>query len=168
MTSLVCFNTKSLEYQFELEFLCVLCRLQQLPAQAVLARLHGMLSRCCRWDLLLLSQVLKCTRCDSNEEQPESDVLFALGQRVVPVADDISALTRKQRRIRISCINVLLPATNDLNISKSVGLALWQQLVIRTLHSLHNCGVPYKDVEKLIHSLHPFIGTLCCHMMISS
>ena len=43
------------EWHNQLLFLCSLHRLQQLPAKAVLTRLHSIFSRCCRYDLLLLS-----------------------------------------------------------------------------------------------------------------
>lgn len=46
----------------QLLFLCSLHRLQQLPPEAVLARLHGIFSRCCRVDLLLLVTLLASTR----------------------------------------------------------------------------------------------------------
>ena len=49
-------------YHNQLLFLCSLHRLQQLPPQAVLCRLHGIFSRCCRFDLLLLVTLLTNTR----------------------------------------------------------------------------------------------------------
>ena len=97
----------------ELVFLCVLYQLQQLPAQVVLARLHGMLSRCCRCDLLLLSQVLEQevkSQTALNDydadwvEEPESDVVMAFAQIKPTVAYALCRLTPEQKRSMVYCV----------------------------------------------------------------
>ena len=108
-------NDVQQEFKFkdQLVFMCVLYQLQQLPAQVVLARLHGMLSRCCRCDLLVLSEVLQLEWRNqmrlqlydvSREEEPESDVLSAFGQSEPAVAGVLSALTHEQRCSIVSCV----------------------------------------------------------------
>ena len=98
-----------LEFHDQLAFMCVLCRQQQLPAQAVLARLHGMLSRCCRFDLLLLSRVLKHERYrEGNREEPRSNILSAFGQHCSAIKPVMSALSHQQRCSMISCVKVMV------------------------------------------------------------
>ena len=64
-------------------FFCAMHRLQQLPRDAVLARLHSIFSRCCRCDLLLLT----CVACyrelpiaeGISSEAHADDILTAFG-----------------------------------------------------------------------------------------
>ena len=97
----------------ELVFLCVLYQLQQLPANVVLARLHSMLSRCCRCDLLVLSEVLEqevqsqiaLDEYDAEwVEEPESDVVMAFAQIEPTVAYALYGLTPEQKCSMVSCV----------------------------------------------------------------
>ena len=97
----------------ELVFLCVLYQLQQLPAQAVLARLHGMLSRCCRCDLLLLSEILEQeveSQIALNDydpewvDEPESHVVMAFAQVEPLVAYALYGLTSEQKCSMVLCV----------------------------------------------------------------
>ena len=101
----------------ELVFLCVLYQLQQLPAQVVLARLHSMLSRCCRCDLLVLVQVLNLevrSQIALNEydagwiDEPESDFLMAFAQIEPTVAYVLYGLTPEQKRSMVLCVKSMV------------------------------------------------------------
>ena len=100
----------SLEFHDQLAFMCVLYRLQQLPPQAVLARMHGILSRCCRWELLLLSQLLerRARYQEGDGEEPESDVLSAFGQNCFAIKPVVSVLTYEQRCTMLSCVKAMV------------------------------------------------------------
>lgn len=71
------------EWHNQLLFLCALHRLQQLPPKAVLARLHSIFSRCCRYDLLLLTTRYGMRRRHKDDDiWPEAhadDILTAFG-----------------------------------------------------------------------------------------
>ena len=67
----------------QLSFLCILHVLQQMPPEAVLARFHGMLSRCCRYDLLIESRILPTYLIGPQawtQQTPADDILAALDQ----------------------------------------------------------------------------------------
>ena len=100
-----------------LAFVCVLHRLQQLPAQAVLARFHGVVSRLCRRDLLLLSSILQLhTTYDQHREQRVSnlqeaqatDVLDAFAQHEPYIKNSIASLTAADRASIMTCIAALV------------------------------------------------------------
>ena len=103
----------SMKNKSELVFLCVLYQLQQLPAQDVLVRLHGMLSRCCRCDLLLLLEILEQevkSQSAMNDydadwvDEPESDVVMAFAQVEPLVAYAIYGVTTEQKCSMVLCI----------------------------------------------------------------
>ena len=96
----------SLQCYDVLAFVCVLYRLQQLPAEAVLARFHGMVSRLCRRDLLLLSSILQLhttyeqhreQRAASLQEAQATDILAAFAQHEPYIKDCIASLTAADR-----------------------------------------------------------------------
>ena len=118
-----------LEFSDQLKFMCTLYRLQQLPPQAVLARFHSMLSKCSRFDLLLLSQVLTSGGNDigrgkylaSRREVPATDVLTAFGQNEPDVRDVVSSLTEAQRCSMMSCVKGMVDrfvAGNTVSVSR--------------------------------------------------
>lgn len=89
----------------QLLFLCALHRLQQLPPGAVLARLHSIFSKCCRFDLLLLTTRFARRRCAAGEavdHEPEAhadDILTAFGAMqwnmvYMPMMDDMHVSDR--------------------------------------------------------------------------
>ena len=109
--------TYHLEFNDALAFLCVLYRLQQLPAQAVLARFHGIISRLCRRDLLLLSSILQLhttserhreERAAHMQEAPATDVLDAFGQQEPHVRDLMNSLTPEERSSIMTCVASLV------------------------------------------------------------
>ena len=119
-----------LEFSDQLMFMCALYRLQQLPPQAVLARFHGILVRCSRFHLLLLSRVLQTGRSDSfrrkyqasHRETPSNDVLTAFGQNEPDVQDVVSSLTQAQRCSMMSCVQEMVDsfvAGNTVSVSRS-------------------------------------------------
>lgn len=77
-----------LEYADVLVFLCSLYRLKQYSAPAVLQRLFSVLSRCCRFDLLVLTRVLQLDGTNpktlqkymSNTLSFSEDILDAFGE----------------------------------------------------------------------------------------
>lgn len=87
----------------QLLFLCALHRLQQLPAQAVLARLHGIFSRCCRFDLLMLVNSLAHRRQYVEgaiwPEAHAEDILIAFGgmTRDLPYMKTVDCLTVEEK-----------------------------------------------------------------------
>lgn len=108
----------------ELVFLCVLYQLQQLPADVVLARLHSMLSRCCRCDLLVLSEVLEQevqSQIALNEydaewvEEPESEIVMAFAQIEPTVAYALYQLTPEQECSMVMCVKGMV----DSYVSRS-------------------------------------------------
>ena len=91
----------------QLAFVCTLRRLQQLQSQAVLARLHSVFSRCCRYDLLLMTRVLRLEDMYSSsvndvyqattQEVPANDVLSAFAQSEPLLRPVVLSLTARQR-----------------------------------------------------------------------
>ncbi len=115
------FNDGSVPYLLsfieQLLFLCTLHRLQQLNCEAVLARLHGIFSRCCRFDLLLASRVLCLDDTDivrqaeyqaSKQEVPAADVLTAFAQNEPCIRQVVSQLTALQREEMKSCVQTMV------------------------------------------------------------
>ena len=95
--------TSCREWHNHLLFLCALHRLQQLPPDAVLARLHSIFSRCCRFDLLLLTTRFARAHCCAGEAvKPEAhadDILTAFGgmtrgMHYMPMIDDLHVSDR--------------------------------------------------------------------------
>ena len=106
-----------LEYTDQLLFVCTLYRLQQLNPEAVLARLHGIFSRCCRYDLLLASRVLcldgaeSVTQAEyqaSKQEAPAVDILAAFAQNEPHIRETVSQLTAMQKEEMISCVQTMV------------------------------------------------------------
>jgi len=96
---------------------CTLYRLQQLNPEAVLARLHGIFSRCCRYDLLLASRVLcldgaeSVTQAEyqaSKQEAPAVDILAAFAQNEPHIRETVSQLTAMQKEEMISCVQTMV------------------------------------------------------------
>ena len=96
-----------LEFRHQLLFLCTLHRLQQLNPEAVLARLHSIFSRCCRFDLMLASRVLCLDATNSatqaeyqatKQEAPAIDILAAFAQNEPYIRQTVSQLTAMQKR----------------------------------------------------------------------
>ncbi|KAL3148621.1 hypothetical protein ABBQ38_014046 [Trebouxia sp. C0009 RCD-2024] len=71
------------EFHNDLLLFCALHRLQQLPPKAVLVRLHSIFSRCCRYDLLLLTTCFAHHRSFADESMSSQahadDMLTAFG-----------------------------------------------------------------------------------------
>ncbi len=106
-----------LEYHDQLLFLCTLHRLQQLNPEAVLARLHGIFSRCCRYDLLLASRVLcldgaeSVTQAEyqaSKQEAPAVDIFAAFAQNEPYLRQTVSQLTAMQREEMMFCVQTMV------------------------------------------------------------
>ena len=106
-----------LEFSDQLLFVCALYRLQQLHTGAVLARLHGIFSRCCRHDLLLASRVLcldgtspfaQAEYQASRAEKPSADILTAFGQSEPYVKEVVSLLTAVQRERMMACVQTMV------------------------------------------------------------
>ena len=106
-----------LEFNDQLLFLCTLHRLQQLNPEAVLARLHSIFSRCCRFDLLLASRVLcldgtnSATQAEyqaSEQEVPAADILTAFAQNEPCIRQLVSQLTALQREEMTSCVQTMV------------------------------------------------------------
>lgn len=111
--------TYNLEFRNHLTFPCTLYRLQQLPPHAVLARFLAMLSRCCRLELVLLSQVLLLQSDDdwsrksyiaSKQETPATDVSAASSQNEPCVAKAVNSLTYAQRSAMMLCVRDMVNA----------------------------------------------------------
>jgi len=106
-----------LDLHDELLFLCTLHRLKQLKPEAVLARLHSIFSRCCRFDLLLASHVLcvegtnsasQAENQASTQEAPATDIIIAFAQNEPYIRRIVSHLTVMQRKQMISCVRKLV------------------------------------------------------------
>jgi len=106
-----------LEFHDQLLFLCTLHRLQQLNPEAVLARLHSIFSRCCRFDLLLASSVLcldginSATQAEyqaSQQEAPAIDIFTAFAQNEPYIRQVVSQLTAMQREEMTSCVQTMV------------------------------------------------------------
>ena len=114
----------------KLAFMCTLYRLQQLPPQAVLARFHRILSRCSRFELLLLSQILgmrgrnvmsRDQYMASRREVPAADVLTAFAQIEPNVRGVMLSLTEAQRRSMMLCVKEMVDrfvAGNTISVSR--------------------------------------------------
>jgi len=92
-------------------------RLQQLNPEAVLARLHSIFSRCCRFDLLLASSVLcldginSATQAEyqaSQQEAPAIDIFTAFAQNEPYIRQVVSQLTAMQREEMTSCVQTMV------------------------------------------------------------
>ena len=106
-----------LSFNEQLLFLCTLHRLQQLNSEAVLACLHGIFSRCCRFDLLLASCVLCLDDTDivrhpayqaSRQEVPAADVLTAFAQNEPCIRHVVSQLTALQTEEMKSYVQTMM------------------------------------------------------------
>ena len=106
-----------LEFVDLLSFICTLYRLQQLHPGAVLARLHGIFSRCCRCDLILATRVLcldiynpimRAEYRASKREVPSSDILIAFGQSEPYVKKLVSVFTAAQRERMRACVQTMV------------------------------------------------------------
>ena len=126
----------SREWHNQLLFLCALHRLQQLPPDAVLARLHSILSRCCRFDLLLLTTrfAREYRRADEAIE-PEAhadDTLTAFGVmtrgKYMFEIDDLHVSDRAAIKQGIGCI---VDARVDMG-------SVWNDLGILLNLPIHN------------------------------
>ena len=115
------FNCRSAQYLLEFDdqllFLCTLHRLQQLSPEAVLARLHSIFTRCCRFDLMLASRVLclddtnSATQAEyqaSKQEAPAADILTAFAQNGPCIRHLVSRLTVLQREEMKSCVQTMV------------------------------------------------------------
>lgn len=119
-----------LEFTDQLAFMCTLYRLQQLPPQAVLARFHSILSRCSRFELLLLSQVLNMRGRNvisrnqymaSRREIPAAEVLTAFAQNEPTVREVMLSLTEAQRCSMMLCVKEMVDrfvAGNTMSVSR--------------------------------------------------
>lgn len=107
------------KYVDKLLFICALYRLQQLQPEAVLARLPGIFSRCCRLDLLLVTRVLCLEACGpdptahaeylaSRQEVPSTDILTAFGQSEPYVREVVSTLSAVQREGMMACVRLMV------------------------------------------------------------
>ncbi len=115
-----------LDIHDQLLFLCTLHRLQQLNPEAVLARLHSIFSRCCRFDLLLASHVLcvdgtnSATQAEnqaSTQEAPAIDIITAFAQNEPYIRQIVSHLTAMQREEMTFCVQRMV--NNHLAIVKA-------------------------------------------------
>lgn len=103
-----------LEFNDQLLFLCTLHRLQQLNPEAVLARLHGIFSRCSRFDLVLASRVFGDRNGTydeyqaSKQEVPAADILTAFAQHEPCIRQVVSQLTAVQREEMTSCVQTMV------------------------------------------------------------
>ena len=94
------------EFHDQLLFLCTMHRLQQLNPEAVLARLHSIFSRCCRFDLMLALRVLcldgfnSATQAEyqaSKLEAPAVEMFAAFAQNEPHIRQTVSQLTAMQK-----------------------------------------------------------------------
>ncbi len=103
-----------LEFNDQLLFLCTLHRLQQLNPEAVLARLHGIFSRCSRFDLVLASRVFGDRNGTydeyqaSKQEVPAADILTAFAQHEPCIRQVVSQLTAVQREEMTTCVQTMV------------------------------------------------------------
>ena len=93
-----------------LAFFCALHRLQQLPPNAVLARLHSIFSRCCRFDLLLLTNCLANWHVCAAAEAIWSE--FIPSEAIPPEAhaDDIFTAFGANRRCTMAVVAQVSPS----------------------------------------------------------
>lgn len=113
------FNKDDLPYHLEyadvLVFLCSLYRLKQYSAPAVLKRLSSLLSRCCRFDLLVLTRVLQLDgrklkilqKYRSNILSCSKDILDAFGESEPYVQEMLQSLTSVQQKNIIASVKKL-------------------------------------------------------------
>ena len=101
-----------LEFNDEWAFICTLYQLQQLPSQAVLARFHGILTRCSTCDLLLLSECLRTYR-DHHRRVPATDIISAFAQNESRVKAAVASLTEAQRCTIMLCVERMCCSAAD-------------------------------------------------------
>lgn len=112
------FNKGDLWYHLEfadvLVFLCSLHRLKRYSAPAVLQRLFSLLSRCCRFDLLVLTRVLQLDGRNPRILQQyvtntlsSEDILDAFGETEPYVQGILQSLTSVQRNSIIAKVEKL-------------------------------------------------------------
>lgn len=113
------FNKGDLSYDLEfadvLVFLCSLYRLKQYSAPAVLQRLNSLLSRCCRFDLLVLTRVLQLDgrnpqilqKYMSNTLSFSEDILDAFGESEPYVQEMLQSLASVQKENIIAVVKKL-------------------------------------------------------------
>ena len=113
------FNKGDLSYHLEyadvLIFLCSLYRLKLYSAPAVLQRLFSLLSRCCRFDLLVLTRVLQLDgrnpkilqKYMSNTLSFSEDILDAFGESEPYVQQMLHSLTSVQKKKMIAVVKKL-------------------------------------------------------------